>query len=305
MLLVTGASGFLGANLALTAAEKGRDVVAATNRGRFSAAGVRTVRADLTVPGAAGEIIGGLKPEWVVNCAALANVDQCEREPEYARRLNVELPHALALACAEAGVRLMQISTDSVFDGCLGGYAESDDPGPLNVYARTKLEGECAVLRELPDALVLRTNFIGLSPLGDVGLADWIVTRASSGNQITGFWDVVFSPLLANDLATIMLAMMDRGLSGLHHVAASDCCSKYQFALQLCTALGLSADLVVKGSSGGARLGAARPLNTSLSSSRAEIALGRQMPKVSDAIEGYRALRDDGYAARLRATVES
>ena len=305
MLLVTGASGFLGANFTLGAVNEGRDVVAATNRGGFSAAGVRTIRADLTVPGAAATLIDDVKPDWVVNCAALASVDQCEREPVYARQLNVDLPHALAVACAETGVRLVQVSTDSVFDGRRGCYAESDEPAPLNAYARTKLDGECAVLAALPDALVVRTNFIGLSARGNAGLADWIATRASSGDQITGFRDVVFSPLLANDLATIMLAMMDRRLAGLHHVAASDSCSKHDFARQLCTALGLDADLVSKGSLSGATLDALRPLNTSLSSLRAETALGRSMPSVSHAIERYRALRDNGYAARLRATIES
>jgi len=305
MLLVTGASGFLGANFTLGAVNEGRDVVAATNRGGFSAAGVRTIRADLTVPGAAATLIDDVRPDWVVNCAALANVDQCEREPVYARQLNVDLPHALAVACAETGVRLVQVSTDSVFDGRRGCYAESDAPAPLNSYARTKFEGEFAVWRALPDALVVRTNFIGLSPRGTAGLADWIANRASSGDQITGFCDVVFSPLLANDLATLMLAMMDRGLAGLHHVAASDCCSKYDFARELCTALGLDADLVSEGSLADARLAALRPLDTSLTSSRAEKALGRSMPSVSDAIRGYRALRENGYAARLRATLES
>ncbi|HLE56293.1 MAG TPA: SDR family oxidoreductase, partial [Rhodothermia bacterium] len=238
MLLVTGASGFLGGTLALEALASGRPVVGTAHSHNADQPGLQIVRVDLTAASAVQELLGRMEPQWVVNCAAFTNVDECERDPVRARSLNVELPRALAVACARAGVGLVHISTDSVFDGERGGYTEEDDPAPVNVYARSKLEGERAVQEAYPEALVLRTNFIGVSQSRTVGLADWITFRLESGERIPGFTDVIFAPLLANELSRLVLAAIDCGLKGLYHANARDAWSKYDFARRLAAALG-------------------------------------------------------------------
>ena len=299
MLLVTGASGFLGRNLALEALASGRQVVGVVHRHSVDHPAIQTVSADLTAPSAASALLSRLRPAAVVNCAAFADVDECEHNPERAHLLNAELPRSLAAACADAGVGLVHISTDSVFDGKRGGYTESDEPGPVNVYARSKLEGEQAVQAVFPDALIIRTNFIGTSGSGERGLADALSSRLESGERINGFADVMFSPLLANELARVVLAAVDCNLRGLYHASASDECSKYEFACRLALALGLDRSLVKKASIADADLLAPRPLNTSLSSSRLETALGRQMPSVDAAILEYVALRSARLDTRL------
>src|SRR5687768_2657444 len=128
MLLVAGASGFLGRHLTLEALETMRPVVGVVHRNSVDHSGLESVRADLTTPSAARALIGRLRPTTLVNCAAFADVDACETNPERARLLNVELPRSLAVACAEVGVGLVHISTDSVFDGKRGNYTESDEP---------------------------------------------------------------------------------------------------------------------------------------------------------------------------------
>ena len=298
MLLVTGASGFLGGTLALEALASGRPVVGTAHSHNADQPGLQIVRVDLTAASAVRELLGRMEPQWVVNCAAFTNVDECERDPVRARSLNVELPRALAVACARAGVGLVHISTDSVFDGERGGYTEEDDPAPVNVYARSKLEGERAVQEAYPEALVLRTNFIGVSQSRTVGLADWITFRLESGERIPGFTDVIFAPLLANELSRLVLAAIDCGLKGLYHANARDAWSKYDFARRLAAALGFHAGLVDRASLADAKLEARRPLNTSLSSSRLEAALGRPMPSVESAIAGYVALHAAAYASK-------
>jgi dTDP-4-dehydrorhamnose reductase len=182
-----------------------------------------------------------------------------------------------------------------VFDGQRGNYSEDDAPGPLNVYARSKLEGEHAVLEAFPEALVLRTNFIGVSQSGKVGLADWMASTLESGERVEGFTDVTFAPLLTNELARIILAATESSLSGLYHAGARDACTKYDFACRLCTALGFDTNLVDRATVGEAKLVARRPLNTSLSSSRLEAALRRPMQPVDNAIAGYAALHSARY----------
>lgn len=294
MLLVTGASGFLGSTFLREAAAAGRSFVAAYGRGTWAPPpppGVRAVSADLTRPGAAQELVNNVGPGWVVNCAGLANVDECERDPLRAHLLNAELPRALASACADSGAGLVHISTDSVFDGRTGGYSEKGEPGPLNVYASSKLEGERAVCDAFPAALVVRTNFIGVSRSRRAGLADWITSELAAGRRVPGFTDVIFAPLLANDLSRILLSMIDAGLAGLYHAAACDACSKYEFACMVADAVGSDRALVDRTELKSAKLAAARPLNTSLSPRRLEAALGISMPSVATAVDRYAAIR--------------
>lgn len=299
MLLVAGASGFLGGSVSFEALASGRPVVGIVHRHSGDQPHLRVVSSDLTAPSAAKDLLTRIQPTWMVNCAGFTNVDDCERDPEQARSLNVDLPRMLATACAEAKVGLVHISTDSVFDGEIGNYSEEDAPAPLNVYSRTKLEGERAVLEALPQALVLRTNFIGVSQSGRTGLADWIAFTLESGDRVQGFSDVSFAPLLTNELARIILAAMESRLQGLYHAAAHDACTKYDFACRLSTALGFDASLVHRASITEAGLTARRPLNTSLSSSRLEGALRRPMPPVDAAIAGYAALHATRLASRI------
>jgi len=298
MLLVAGASGFLGRNLTLEALAAACHVVGVVHEQPVDDLSIETVTADLTSPSAAKALLERLRPATVVNCAAFADVDACEANPERARLLNFELPRSLAAACAELGVGLVHISTDSVFDGTRGGYTESDQPAPVNVYARSKLEGERAVQSSFPEALIVRTNFIGVSGRG-AGLADWVSSRLETGDRINGFDDVIFSPLLANELARVVLAAIDCGLQGLYHASATDACSKYDFACRLAVALGADSGLVKSARLADARLPAPRPLNTSMLPAQLEKALGRQMPTVDGAISGYVALRSAGFAGSL------
>jgi len=305
MLLVTGASGFLGSALAREAVAAGLEVAGTYHRNRFDTGGVRMIRVDLGDPSAVRPLLSQVKPDWVVNCAAFTNVDECEGDPIRARQVNSEIPRALAAGCAEAGIQMLQVSTDSVFDGKRGRYSEADSSSPLNVYAQTKLEGERAVLDELADGLVIRTNFIGLSPGRASGLADWLANRFERGERVPGFTDVVFAPLLVGEVARTALEMMKLALRGVYHVCASDSVSKYEFACLLGEALGFNRNMVDPTSLAAAGLRAPRPMNTSMSPRRAEIALGHRLPEVGVAIASYARLRGANASMVLNPATEA
>jgi dTDP-4-dehydrorhamnose reductase len=301
--LITGAGGFLGATVLFEGREAGRDVIASYHEKPVRGEGVRAKAADLSRPGAAYELLVSLRPEWVINCAGFANVDACEKDPTLARELNVDLPRALAAACKEWNARLLHVSTDSVFDGERCGYTEADTPGPVNVYAQTKLDGEAAVLEQLPDALVVRTNFVGFSPEGKTGLADWIIRDLAQQKRIPGFADVVFTPLVANDFARILFEMMDQNLSGLFHVAGSSPVTKLEFAHMLARELGLDEQLIQPARLADAHLDAPRPRNTALNSERVEAALGRRMTSIADSIALLGEIRQSGYTQQVAALI--
>src|SRR3989304_788788 len=159
-ILVTGASGLVGLNLALEASQQ-HTVFGTVNAHRLQTTAFTVLQADLLAPGSVERVLDETRPDWVIHCAALANVDACEAYPALAVKLNSELPGELAYYAARAGARLVHISTDAVFDGERGEYTEQDQPNPLSIYARTKLEGERAVREANSGAIVARVNLFG------------------------------------------------------------------------------------------------------------------------------------------------
>lgn len=299
-IMVTGASGLLGLNLALEAAEE-YEVVGVLHKRRLTQAPFRTVQADLLEADAPARLLDEVEPDWVIHCAALANLDACERQPELAQRLNAELPGHLAAECAKRRLRFLHISTDAVFDGRRGDYREEDQPNPLGVYGRTKLEGEYTVQQAHPGAAIVRTVFFGWSLTGRRSLAELFYSKLSSGERMPGHTDRIFSPLLANHLAGILLQMLGKGLHGLFHAASSDSLSKYDFGLALAERFGLDGGLIIPTRSTKAGLQAARAPRLSLSAQKLAAALRREPPHVREGIEAFYRLYTSGFPDRLQS----
>ncbi|MEW6715908.1 MAG: SDR family oxidoreductase [Chloroflexota bacterium] len=303
-ILITGASGLLGLNLALEAAKK-HTVFGVAHSHYLKSKAFTALREDLLKPGAMDNILDQVKPDWVIHCAALANLEVCEKNPDLARQLNTELPRNLAEKCRKGGARLVHISTDAVFDGQKGQYTEEDHPKPLSVYARTKLAGEHAVATENPEAIIARVNFYGWSLSGQRSLAEWFLNNLRHGSHIKGFTDVIFSPLLANDLARLLLKMLKTKLSGLYHVVSSDCLSKYDFGVALARQFGLDETLIEPSSVATAGMKASRSPNLSLSVMKLAKALGEAPPRVSLGIKRFHHLYQQGYPLQLTSLASS
>ena len=149
-LLVTGAAGQVGSAM-----------VRAPGAGAFAIAALDRRTLDITEPPAIRAAFAACRPDAVINCAAYTAVDRAEAEASSAFLVNATAPGLLAEACAEAGIPLLHISTDYVFDGEKpGGYAEADPVGPLNVYGASKAAGEAAVRDTLPWHVILRTSWV-------------------------------------------------------------------------------------------------------------------------------------------------
>lgn len=299
-LLVTGSTGLVGAALVLTASKR-YEVVAGSRRMGIEFPHAESVELDLTSAESIVAALSAVRPAVVVHCAAETRVDWCEDHPDEVMRVNVEGTAQLSRAAASVGARLLYVSTDAVFDGARGGYTEEDAPRPLNVYARSKWLGELAVRRESLDHLVVRTNLYGWSVLSKESLAEWILGRLRRSERVPGFQDVIFSPLLVDDLVDTLLEMIARGLQGVYHVAARDAVSKYNFACGLARQFGLDQDLVCPVGIASAGLRAPRPLVTNLNPARAEAALGRAMPSVKEGLQRFRRLEESGEVAARRA----
>jgi dTDP-4-dehydrorhamnose reductase len=298
-LLVTGASGLLGINLALRESAH-RDVVGVTNSHSLIDAPFFTKPFNLTAPGAIDRMLDEIKPGAVIHCAAMADIDACEKQPEKAAQINTRVPGILAHACAVRKIRLVHLSTDAVFDGQRGDYLETDTPNPLSVYARTKLDGEKAVLDAFPKAVVARVNFYGWSLTGKRSLAEFFYNNLSEGKQVNGFTDVQFCPLFVNHLADLLLQLMDSGHSGLFHVVSPVSLSKYEFGCRIAEAFGLNDKLINPVSVMDGGLTARRSPKLTLNTDKLKEALQTVLPGVEEGIKEFAEQLEEGFPQQLQ-----
>lgn len=299
-ILVAGASGLLGLNL-IEEAVKLHEVVG-VDRGKLVHAPFPILRLNVLDAGAVDSALDTVQPDWLINCVALPNLDACEDNPELAYRLNVELPAQMAKACKSRGVSFVHISTDAVFDGRkIGFYTEEDTPNPLSVYARTKLDGEQAVLGENLDAIVARVNFYGWSLSGRRSLAEFFHHNLTHGKSMSGFTDVKFCPMLVNDTARILLKMLKKGLSGLYHVVGPQAMSKYQFGVEIARRFGLHESEISPKSINTSSLIAKRSNNLCLSINKLCTDLDEVPPDFSTGLNEFYTQFQQGYPQKIRS----
>lgn len=245
------------------------------------------LRGDLTVPDM-GEKVAAQCPDVVLHCAAMTNVDECERHPDLATRLHVESTATLADVCSRLGAKLIYVSTDSVFDGSKKSpYVESDAANPLNVYARTKYEGERRTL-ETSGGLVLRTNIFGWRWKGQKSFSEWVLDGLQKQSPLNMVTDVIYSPIATVELARLVGQCIDAGTSGLFHAAGSEALSKHEFALRVAAAFGLPSSCMrpIKLAEMVA-LDARRPTYMALDSSQLAAELHHPMPDVDQSIKAW------------------
>lgn len=297
-LLVTGASGLLGSNLALHAAAEKHTVVGVTHQHPLAQAPFDTVQADLLAPGAVARVLDETQPDWVVHCAALADIDACERQPELAHKLNAELPGELARETARRKLRFAHISTDAVFDGTKAPYKETDAPNPLSVYAKTKRMAELAVKAAHPQWLILRPNLFGWSPNGAHSLAEFFYNKLTAGETVNGFTDRVFTPLQVGFLSEIILELLAKEAHGIFNAGSSDSLSKYDFGVMIAREFNYDEQLVHPTHTESA---APRAADLRLNVSRLGAALGRRLPTVAEGVARLHTELSNGHRQMVRA----
>jgi dTDP-4-dehydrorhamnose reductase len=215
----------------------GREIVAlATARG-VPVAGLSRQDADITNEVTVRAALDVHRPAVAVNAAAYTSVDRAEREPELAAAVNITGPAVLAAACASAGVPLIHLSCEQVFDGTKKRpYVENDKVMPLSVYGRTKAEGEAKVRELLPRHVILRTSWIygahGRNFLRNV------LKLAGEREELRMVGDQIGCPTATIDLAEAMLVVArklatEAKVSGTFHFAGSGATSWYKFASEI------------------------------------------------------------------------
>lgn len=190
------------------------------------------------------ETLRKYRPDLILNTAAYHRVDECEEFPERAFAVNAVAVRELATAAKAIGATLVHFSTDYVFDGRRRTpYHEDDLPGPLSVYATSKLAGEYFVRATLPQHFVIRTcGLYGLagsrSKMGN--FVETMLRLAREGREIRVVGDQIVTPTSAKELAHKVRQLVETGAHGLYHISNSGACSWCQFASAIFEMIGLS-----------------------------------------------------------------
>ncbi|TFH62207.1 MAG: dTDP-4-dehydrorhamnose reductase, partial [Candidatus Zixiibacteriota bacterium] len=179
-------------------------------------------------------VLGAVRPDVIVNCAAYTNVDQCESESVLAHKVNGEGPGFLAEAASISGAVLIHFSTDYVFDGSkTTPYLEEDIPAPKSEYGRSKLLGEIKIADSgLKDYYILRTSWL-YGP-GGKNFVDTIIRLAGEREELRIVADQFGGPTFTHDLAEAVHQLLDSTAgSGIYHFSNAGACSWYDFAVKI------------------------------------------------------------------------
>ncbi|HLG16744.1 MAG TPA: dTDP-4-dehydrorhamnose reductase [Blastocatellia bacterium] len=217
LALVTGAGGLLGRAMTQCLTSGWRTLA------------MKRAELDITREDEVQLCISHARPDVVINCAALADVDRCETDAPAAFEVNERGPRLLARACRESGAELVHISTDYVFDGEKDGfYTQEDPPHPLSSYAGSKLAGEMAVRDEAERFYIVRSSWI--FGLGGKNFGSRVIDYARQGRRVRAVTDQTSIPTYAPDLARRIETIIEIGARGLYHVTNSGPATWYDFA---------------------------------------------------------------------------
>ncbi len=298
-VFITGGSGLLGSNIAKLASNN-FEVYAFYNKNKVSESGVNFFQLDLTKKEDVFSAVNKINPQLIIHCAALTDVDYCEKNPHEAWQYNVLASEYVAEAKKKTGAYLIHISTDNIFDGKKGNYKETDKPNPINVYGKTKLEAEQSVLAICDDACVVRTNIYGWNKINKFSLTEWMIDKLSRKQDLPALSDVYFSPLLVNHLTNFLMLLWKIKYTGIIHVAGKQSCSKLNFAYKIADIFGFDKNLIKPINLNDLNLVAPRGKNMSFDVSKAEAILKQGMPTIEEGLCEFKRLADQGYPIKLK-----
>jgi dTDP-4-dehydrorhamnose reductase len=243
-ILLTGASGLVGAAFAAAAQRRGHQVVGVVSRAESSAVNLTARRVlDLTTPDNITGLALEVFPDAIVNCAAVAEPSACEADPVRAQHLNVGLPELLAKLAHHLSARLIHVSTEQVFAGDSAPYAVGDAPRPLNLYGRQKAEAERRVQAAAAAfvSTVRAPLLMGNSPGGARSLHERLLAEWAAGRTPRLYRDEIRQPCSAENLAEVMVEILERGdQRGLLHWAGAEALSRVDLAKRIRTHFKLS-----------------------------------------------------------------
>lgn len=226
------------------------------------------------------DIAEKIKPDWIIHCAAMTNVDLCEVQQDLAWAVNVNGTKNAVNAAKAVRCNLVYVSTDYVFDGKKGFYKEDDTTNPINHYGKTKLAGE-QLAKALAGHIIARSSVIYSRRKGN--FVSWVLDSLKN-RKAKVVTDQINSPTLNTELAECILKLIDKDVKGVYHVVGDERISRYDFAKKIAKAFNFDEGMVEPIKSEQLDQKAPRPRDSSLDISKIK-RLGIKISNVSGALK--------------------
>ena len=263
--LVIGASGLVGEHLVNSIQEAGGTPIATYLSNPIPDARQLDVSDNVRV----NDFLKTTRPDIVFLPAALTNVDFCEKNPDISHRINVTGVKNVVNASNEIAARTVYFSTDYIFDGTSGPYAENADPNPISEYGKQKLEAENYILSTSNDHLIIRTTVVYGWERQGKNFVSRLVKSLQDQTSVKVPADQIGTPTYAPELAKSALKLALMNSKGVINIAGIDCISRYKFALKVASAFDLPSDLILPVSTRELNQPAPRPLLAGLKTEKA------------------------------------
>ena len=278
-ILVTGSNGLLGQKLTDLALTDNTINLIATSRGENRhpvKSGYQYVNLDILNKHQLRETVANYQPDTIINTAAMTNVDACENDPEGCRKLNVDAVASLVELCEANNIHLIHLSTDFIFDGQAGPYAEDAEPHPLSFYGQSKLDAEKIVAQATCKWTILRTILVYgvVADMSRSNIVLWAKGALEKGQPLNVVNDQWRMPTLAEDLAQACLLAAAQEAEGVFHISGEDFFAIHELVAAVADFWGLDRSLIREISSATLSQAAPRPARTGFILDKARSVLG-------------------------------
>jgi dTDP-4-dehydrorhamnose reductase len=279
-ILVTGANGLLGQKLSalLIGDESVTPTLTARERLTFPAHRAEFQPMDITNASGVMQVVSSVKPDVIINTAAMTLVDQCETQQDLCWKNNVNAVENLIAACASSGTRLIHVSTDFIFDGSHGPLDESATPNPVNFYGKSKAAAEKLLIDSDINWAILRTVLVfGIThDLSRSNIVLWVKENLEKGKSIKVVNDQWRTPTLAEDLAMGCYLAAKKNAKGIYNISGKDFMTPFDIAIATAEFFNLDKSLIVAADSSTFTQVAKRPAKTGFIIDKAKKDLGYQ-----------------------------
>ncbi len=246
------------------------EIILSTNNNRPDLIDYKTTTLNFSSTNNLKKDIIKLNVNIIINCMGFTNIESCEKNPNIAFKINSVYPGLIANISKELGIKFVHISTDHLFDGKKSFYKENDSINPLNIYAKTKHDGEKNILKVNSNALIIRTNFFGWGPSYKNSFSDFILNNLENNNSISLFTDVFYSPIIVSELSNTTNKLLEKKFSGIFNVVSNERISKYDFGIMLANEFNMDKSLIKKSKFSEREDLVLRPRDMSLSTNKLE-----------------------------------
>ncbi len=244
---------------------------------------------DITKRHEVRNVLASFEPHYVINTAAMTDVDGCEIQKEQCWKINVEAVDNLIQAARKTAAKIIQLSSDYVFDGSEGPYSETAVPKPLGYYGKSKLASENLLIASGLEHTIVRTMVLyGYGFKTRPNFVTWLIEKLKNNESVKIVTDQIGNPTLADDLAGAILKIIERQKWDLYHISGSELIDRYSFALKVADVFKLDKDLITPITTSELSQVAPRPLISGFIIDKAKADLGIELSNIEHGLKSIK-----------------